>query len=229
MARDEAETEAETGAAAGDRPQRWGIGRAPAVAVARRTVERGHWRDWARAIMADEDGWMLLDTETTGTQRDADIMEVAAVTPSGRVLLDTLIRPRQPIPHLVEALTGITGAMVVAAPSFPFAYQHTLWEHLSSRKILAYNVSFDVRMLRANILRHCRKQWEPVGSACLMRAYARFRGETFPPGHPQAGRPRPVKLELACQQMGIAHDDAHRALQDCLVSARLLRAMADYS
>lgn len=189
-------------------------------------TERAEWRRWARDILVADDAWMIVDTETTGTHREADIIEFAAVTPSGKVLADCLIRPGGPIPRFITELTGITDAMVAQAARFPFAYTETLLPHLHTRGIIAYNAPFDVRMIRQNIQRHCRRTWEPVDQTCLMRAYGKWRGECYPPGHAWAGRVMVHRLGVACAQLGIAHDHAHRALGDCLVTAQLLQAMA---
>jgi DNA polymerase-3 subunit epsilon len=203
---------------------------AQAASVSYRSLEpgeRAEWRRWAQTILAADDAWMIVDTETTGTHNEADIIEFAAVTPSGKVLADCLIRPSHPIPPFITELTGITNAMVAHAPRFPFAYAETLRPYLSTRGILAYNAPFDIRMLRQNVQRHCRRAWEPVDSACLMRAYGKWRGERYPAGHGWAGRVMVHTLAVACTHLGIPHDHAHRALDDCLVTAKLLQAMAE--
>lgn len=202
-----------------------GTNRRPGATPRGIATERAQWRQWARDILAQDDEWMIVDTETTG-HGDADIIEFAAVTPSGRTLVDTLIRPRQSIPLFITELTGISEAMVADASPFAVAYHQVLLPQLASRKILAYNVSFDVPVIRKNISRHCGHEWQPVDSACLMRAYAHYRSERYPAGHAHAGRLRVHKLADACRQMGIAHEHAHRALGDCQVSALLLQAMA---
>lgn len=183
---------------------------------------RERMRRWARTILAADDRWMILDTETTGFANDDDIIEVAAVTPRGEPLIDCLIRPGRRIPSEITRLTGIRDEMVAGSPSFRAAWEQSLAAQLSARSILAYNAPFDVRMLRQNIQRHCGLVWSPVGSDCLMRAYARYAGT-----RQHRGGYRSHRLGDACAQMGIAHEHAHRALADCLVSARLLQAMAN--
>lgn len=183
---------------------------------------RVRMRRWARAILAADDRWMILDTETTGFANNDDIIEVAAVTPRGEPLIDCLIRPGRRIPYEITQLTGIRDEMVAGSPSFRAAWEQSLAAQLGARAILAYNAPFDVRMLRQNIQRHCGLLWAPVGSDCLMRAYARYAGE-----RQHRGGYRSHRLSDACAQMGIAHEHAHRALEDCLVSARLLQAMAN--
>ena len=193
----------------------------PAATIAAESG-RARMRRWARTILAADDRWMILDTETTGIGADDDIIEVAAVTPRGEPLIDCLIRPGRRIPYEITRLTGIRDEMVAGSPSFRVAWEQSLAQQLGARSILAYNAPFDVRMLRQNIQRHCGLVWSPVGSDCLMRAYARYCGE-----RQRRGGYRSHRLSEACAQMGIAHEHAHRALADCLVSARLLQAMAN--
>lgn len=192
-------------------------------AAPRLAPDRERIRRWARSILAADERWMILDTETTGFGNSDDIIEVAAVTPHGETLINCLIQPGKRIPYEITRLTGIADSMVAGSPRFRAAWQQTLATHLRTRGVIAYNAPFDIRMLRQNIERHCGLTWAPVGSECLMRAYAGYRGEPSMRG----GGYRSHKLGAACAHMGIAHDHAHRALDDCLVSAQLLRAMAE--
>lgn len=185
--------------------------------------DRERIRRWAQGILAAERRWMILDTETTGFGNNDDIIEVAAVTPRGEVLVNTLIQPGRRIPAEITRITGIADHMVADSPRFRTVWERSLAGHFGARGIIAYNAPFDIRMLRQNILRHCGVTWSPAGSDCLMRAYASYRGEPAMRG----GGYRNHKLGIACAHMGIAHDHAHRALDDCLVSARLLHAMAE--
>lgn len=191
------------------------------AAPRRHMPDRERIRRWAQNILAADERWMILDTETTGFGNSDDIIEVAAVTPRGDTIINTLIRPGRPIPREITAITGIADHMVAGSPRFRAAWDESLAGHLPQRGIIAYNAPFDIRMLRQNIQRHCGVVWSPTGSECLMRAYASYRGE-----RQARGGYRSHKLGVACAHMGIVHDHAHRALDDCLVSARLLQAMA---
>lgn len=183
--------------------------------------ERDRIRRWAQNILAADDHWMILDTETTGFRNDDDIIEIAAVSPRGEMLFNSLIQPGFPIPEEISLITGIANHMVVASPRFRAVWDESLASYTGARGVIAYNAPFDIRMLRQNIQRHCGIAWSPISSDCLMRAYASFRGE-----RQSNGGYRSHKLGVACSHMGIAHAHAHRALDDCLVSARLLAAMA---
>jgi DNA polymerase III epsilon subunit-like protein len=192
-----------------------------APATARGESGRTRIRHWAQSVLAADDRWMILDTETTGFGAADDIIEVAAVTPHGEILINCLIQPSQRIPLEITRLTGIANDMVMGRPGFRLAWEQALASHLGARGVIAYNAPFDIRMLQQNIQRHCGVVWAPISSDCLMRAYASYRGERR-----ERGGYRAHKLGVACAQMGITHDHAHRALGDCLVSAQLLQAMA---
>jgi DNA polymerase-3 subunit epsilon len=193
----------------------------PSPAARSLSPEHERWRQWARAILAADDAWMIVDVETTGVYNHDDIVEIAAVTPRGATLFESLIRPTRPISPPAFAVHRITDAMVAGAPAFADVYARLIHAHLAQRGILAYGASFDVRMLRLSIARHCRLAWQPIRSDDVMRAYAAYHAAL----HSGDGRRAP-KLTEACRQMGITHDDAHRALPDCLATARLIQVMA---
>src|SRR5690554_1522671 len=64
--------------------------------------------------------FVVVDLETTGmSARDNAITEIGAVKMRGGEVIgefQTLVDPGYPIPPFIVALTGITDAMVVAAP-----------------------------------------------------------------------------------------------------------------
>ena len=51
---------------------------------------------------------VFLDTETTGLDNRAEICEIAVLDPEGCTLLDTLVKPRQPIPQAATDVHGIS-------------------------------------------------------------------------------------------------------------------------
>ena len=61
---------------------------------------------------------LILDTETTGLDDDAEVVELAVIDCAGTVLLDTLVRPSGPVPAEAAAIHGITDAMLADAPTW---------------------------------------------------------------------------------------------------------------
>ena len=93
---------------------------------------------------------VCFDTETTGFGNDAEIIEFSAIDlKSGAVLLDTLIRPSKPLPPKIVEITNITDQMLVKAPAFP-QVAGSIKSILDESIWVAYNASFDVRMILQN-------------------------------------------------------------------------------
>ncbi|CAH0535465.1 hypothetical protein VST7929_03039 [Vibrio stylophorae] len=62
---------------------------------------------------------IYLDTETTGLDDNAEIIEISIISESGHVLLDTLVKPSQTVSAEATAIHGITDADLVGAPTWP--------------------------------------------------------------------------------------------------------------
>jgi DNA polymerase-3 subunit epsilon len=127
--------------------------------------------------------------------------------------LNTLVKPRAPIPPEASRVNGIYDHDVADAPSFLEIYPRLL-RHLAGQPVVAYNYTFERDILAICVgrfgLRLAIKEW-----ACAMRDYTKFTG---------AGRYS--KLANACVQEGIIVTGAHRALADCLMTLELMRRMA---
>ncbi|MDI3339402.1 MAG: 3'-5' exonuclease [Sphaerobacter sp.] len=183
------------------------------------TMDRVGAVRWA-AEMLRRDDVLFLDTETTGLDEQAEIVEIAAVDARGTVLLDTLVRPRRPIPVEARAVHGISDAMVAAAPTWP-AVQAELARLLRTHpRVVIYNAAFDRRMLaqtaRGYRLPPLEAEWH-----CAMLRYAAFAEER----HPRSGDYRWHRLEHAAAALGVA-PPTHRALGDVRTCWAVVAAMA---
>jgi len=177
---------------------------------AERAADRAGVVVWAADLRGRSD-WLVLDTETTGLDGDAEIVELALVTPNGEVLLDTRVRPDTAIPAEASAVHGITDADVAAAPTFPEIYQ-CLVDLLPRRTVVAYNADFDRAMLHAAYSRHGLRRPAPVRWSCAMERYAAYTGEWSD----DWGDYRWQRLP----------GGGHRALDDCRAVLTLIRLMA---
>lgn len=181
-------------------------------------IDRQKSVDWARNLLNTD--FLILDFETTGL-RDAQIVQIGIIDRQGRPLIDTLVNPGQHIPTEVTRVHGITDDMVADAPSFSGLYVQ-LSVMLAGKVVVAYNASYDEGVLKGV----CRRHGLPVPHArrweCAMRAYARFYGVW------NAGRRSYTwqSLSKACAQQSIQIDNAHSAVGDCLMTLRLIEAMA---
>ena len=156
---------------------------------------------------------VFLDTETTGLDANAEIIEISLVTHDGQVLLDTLVKPTRFIPPDAIRIHGITDEMVREAPAWPDVWL-SVETIIRGRYIGIYNVEFDLRMMRQSH-RVNGMNWEfPQNRTVdIMKLYADYIGSN-----------RWVTLDAAGRQCGIPLPNAHRAQADTL----LLRAVAQY-
>jgi DNA polymerase-3 subunit epsilon len=161
---------------------------------------------------------LFLDTETTGLDGRAEIIEIAIVDHEDNVLVDTLVKPRWPIPARVSRIHGITNDHVRKAPTWV-----ELWPQIAAivaqRPIGIYNADFDLRMMAQS---HGMAQLVWTGrqlhSFCIMQLYARFYGEQHYGGF------RWQSLANASIQCRLNLANSHRAAAD----ARLARAVLCY-
>ena len=171
---------------------------------------------------------LILDTETTGLDDDAEVVELAVIDCAGTVLLDTLVRPSGPVPAEAAAIHGITDAMLADAPTWSEIHAR-FCDLVEGRQVVIYSREFDVRVINQTARRYGLQApqgfdlvLDPGSIHCAMQAYAEFRGEWSA----EKGRYRWQKLSAAAEQQGVTVTNAHRALGDCLMTLGLVRAMA---
>jgi DNA polymerase-3 subunit epsilon len=159
---------------------------------------------------------VLLDTGTTGLDKNAEIVEIAVINHDGSTLFESFVRPSRPIPPAVSAIHGIENHMVEKAPTFPVAWA-SLRSLILNRKIAVYNAEFDLRMMRQSYEIYKLAWKERLATFDVMQLYAAYRGDWD-----SARRAyRFYKLEEAGQSMNIPLPNSHRAADD----ARLTRAL----
>lgn len=173
---------------------------------------------WAKGL-AEDPAVVFLDTETTGLGGGAEVVDLAVVDGSGRIVLETLVRPMAAIPIEATAIHGIGDADVAAAPTWPEVHD-ALCRLLAERTVVVYNAAFDRRLVGQCGARHGlalpEVRWE-----CAMLAYAGYRAEA-------GGRGRLLrwhKLEQAVLAFG-AEPGGHRAAADALACRAVVLGMA---
>ncbi len=171
----------------------------------------------AQAILVSHP--VYLDTETTGLDARAEIVEIALVDHNGSVLLDSLVKPTRRIPWDATRVHHITDEMVAGAPTWA-----ELWPQvqaiLHGRRVGIYNAEFDLRMITQSHAAHKVAETAAGSNAfCIMKLYAEFFGERG-----SYGDYKWQGLDKAARQCGIDLPNSHRAGAD----ARLARAVLEY-
>lgn len=160
---------------------------------------------WARAMLAPGAA-VILDTETTDLP--GAICEIAVLdAATGKVLLNTLVQPGQPVTLGAYWVHGISDADLIGAPTWPEVLPRLRRVIGGRRQILAYNADYDRGVIRADCARHGlnpgrladRRRW-----SCLMDR----------------------RSDWARRRRWLPLDGGHRALPDTQAGLELLRVMA---
>jgi len=163
--------------------------------------------------------YVVVDVETTGSGPGAGdrIIEFAAVEVAGgrtgRVF-ETLVNPGCGIPPVISRLTGISGAMLAAAPRFE-AVSDAVRERLESRVFVAHNVQFDWRFV-AEEMRLARSVCPEGPRLCTLRLARRVL-----PGLRRRG------LDSVAAYYGVEIRGRHRAGGDARATASILLRMLE--
>jgi DNA polymerase III subunit epsilon len=164
---------------------------------------------------------VFIDTETTGIDRQAEIIEISIIDHDGQTLFTSLVRPGQPVPAEAEAIHGISTDMVQKAPPWL-----TLWPTirglLLGRVLAFYNADFDLRMMQQSHARY-RQPWrDNFTTVDVMKVFADFRGEW----DPNRRSMRYFKLEQAGRYFQIPIPNAHRSEADAQLTRAVLYSIA---
>lgn len=168
---------------------------------------------------------LVLDTETTGLDNDAEIVQIAMVsTDEASEVVNELIRPTKPIPAEVIAIHGITDCDVEYAPNWADAHDYMCDVLNEYRVVYIYKAEFDVRIIAQTAAKY-NLQVPKYNTVCVMEKYTQLWGET----KEYQGRyqPKHISLVNACKQQNIDVSDlkAHDALSDCLMTIRLMEKL----
>ena len=161
----------------------------------------------------------VVDMETTGgSPVDGRITEIGAVKVRGGERLgtfQTLVDPREPIPHVVAQLTGIDDRLVAGEPPIEQVLP-ALVEFLRGGVFVAHNAGFDVGFLNAAL---ARLDYEavPAPAVCTARLAKRVVWPEVPN----------VRLRTLATYFRTRVQPVHRALADAEATAEVLQGLLD--
>ncbi len=164
---------------------------------------------------------LYLDTETTGLDNNAEIVEIVVLESDGTVLYESLVKPLSPIPLEATRIHGIGDAHVANAPTWPLVWA-TLRPLVVQRPLAIYNAAFDLRMMRQSMQRYQLTWRENITAIDIMQLFAEYRGEWDSLRRAY----RWVKLEEAGRYFNIPLNNTHRASDDTRLARAVLHALA---
>ncbi|MEU7134210.1 3'-5' exonuclease [Streptomyces sp. NPDC046261] len=187
-----------------------------------------------------EEALIGFDLETTGTDpAQARIVTAAVVeTKGGEPVrgLHWLADPGVPIPAEAAAIHGITGERAAEQGRPAREVVEEIADALTGHwalgvPVVAYNASFDLSLLQAELRRHgLRPLDERLGGALGAPGEAPTVGPVIDPYTMDRAVDRYRKgrrtLEAVCREYGVVLDEAHEAGADALAAVRVARAIA---
>ncbi|MFL6138312.1 MAG: DEDD exonuclease domain-containing protein [Frankiaceae bacterium] len=164
--------------------------------------------------------FVVVDLETTGgSPATSQITEIGAVKVRGGERLgtfQTLVDPGESIPPFITVLTGITDAMVIAAPRID-AVLPAFLEFARGAVLVAHNAPFDVGFLRA-ACDHAGRAWPGFATIDTARLARRALTRDEAPD---------CKLATLARLFRAAVLPCHRALADAEATVDVLHALLD--
>jgi len=177
--------------------------------------------EWAKSLVAEGTA-VIIDTETTGLGIEAEICDVGVVSINGTILLDTLVKPRNPIPPGATAVHGITDEMVADAP--PFSVVYDMLTDVLGDSVIVYNLDYDFKIINQCARAEGLPEFDLTGGwGCAMLAFSEYDGTIG-----KYGSLKWHKLDFAAETFGIP-PGGHRALADAETTRRVILAMAEAS
>ena len=150
--------------------------------------------------LLDRSDVLVVDVETTGFGRRAEVLAVAVIDTTGRVLLDTVSLPQGRIPSDASDVHGFTRARLrsMGARPWPAVYAEVAVLLRGAAMMIAWNVDFDRSLLEQTSERH-GLILPAVPWRCAMNAEADTRG---------AGAPW-IKLTEAAERLHVYRHPTH--------------------
>ncbi|MEO3812360.1 DEDD exonuclease domain-containing protein [Sphaerisporangium sp. B11E5] len=164
--------------------------------------------------------FVVFDLETTGgSHAEHAITEIGAVKVRGGEVIGefaTLVDPGRPIPPFITVLTGITDAMVVAAPPMRQVLPAFL-EFAAGAVLVAHNAPFDVGFIKAS----CQEHGYPPPVAPVVDTADLARRVLTRDEVPNC------KLSTLARVFRSSTEPCHRALADAKATVDVLHALIE--
>jgi DNA polymerase III epsilon subunit family exonuclease len=167
-------------------------------------------------VMEFPSRYVVLDLETTGLSAYEDhIIEFAAalvIDNEVKEAYSTFIRPPGKIPERATAINKITDEMVKDAPRIKEVIE-IIDRFIESEIIIGYNTKFDIGFLEKAFSKHLNKDFRVKFIDLLPVAKEKY---------PEL---KNHKLTTVAKHLGLETKNAHRAIEDVMLTKGLIDAM----
>lgn len=179
--------------------------------------------DWSKEAFneilqkLDKRDFLILDTETTGLN-DPELVSIAIIDNTGRLIIDELVRPAKLIEPGASRITGITNDIVKQRPEFPSVYKR-FKDAISGRLVVIYNAAFDLRVLDISCRRY-NLEMPQFEHWCAMEWFAKVYGKWDSSKQDFKWQ----KLSVAAKYFAVDQYNSHNALGDCMTTLEVIQA-----
>lgn len=181
------------------------------------TVIPEKYVDYEQSGLFDEEDktfegtYVVFDTETTGLESNKDeIIEIGACKiVNGRIdeTFSTFVKPSKRVPKEITELTGITNEMVADAPTINYVLPD-FYKFCHGATLVGHNVSFDMGFV-LNMAKKLSYNFNHNTMDTIEMAKAKLKGL------------KNYKLGTVVEKLGIVLDNAHRAINDAVATAKV--------
>ncbi|ELD2712636.1 3'-5' exonuclease [Salmonella enterica] len=182
--------------------------------------------------------YLIIDTETTGLDNNAEVIEIAIINMHGDVLLNSLVKPTCSIPAAVTKINNITDEMVADAPLWHDVFPVIL-NIIDGKKWLAWNSKFDARLIiQTGII---TGYFEDLPASKILDIAAKINNsqidakaiydQWYGEFDSKRNNFKRQRLTTAAERHNVSVNGAHRALADCMMVLGVLNAVchSDYA
>lgn len=164
---------------------------------------------------------VCIDTETTGLNEKAEIVQLAIVDWNLKPLFYRLIKPMEKIPVEVSNIHRITDDTVANEKDISYYWDYHITNLIKDKIIIGYNVLYDIRMLIQSISRfglENSRGMSPVMIIDVMQVYKIC-----------SGKDKFSRLQIACEDMEIEPLDNqyHDSLYDATMTMKLFQRLME--
>lgn len=193
--------------------------RARAILAVKAKLNSKEAKTSSKAVRWLDENPLFLDTETTGLDDQAQIIELAISDSQGTILLETKLRPSVSIDPEAEDVHGLTIEFLANAPTWP-EVSDQVRKILCGRALVIFNADFDTRMFRQTAAAYGEPvEWvSELKTHCAMYLAADAFGPT--------NRHGSISLADAVDFAGVTwRGAAHGAVADTLATVDLVQAI----
>lgn len=159
------------------------------------------------------ENFVIIDTETTGTCKDDEVVELAVVDMNGKTLYQSLFEPFQEMSFWATKVNHITDSMLTGQPGFKTEWPKIV-KAVNGRRVLCHNTPFDKNMICKTLALHggnreeAEKMFEgSYDSVRIARKHIRASSHS---------------LQNCAYYVGITGTELHRADDDCRMTLEFL-------